>query len=163
VARGPPGWARFIIQPILRCCRRCLARTDRQTFPMRTLPGPSPGVQPLRPWPALLRQWLRKHHRRSRQREAGERYQQSRVGRHKHATRMHQWRKRRSAAAKIVTYHGSRVPHGRDVLAANESPPAISPDSQAQSPCSPIAPDSIALCAPANTRISMPAPLLSCH
>lgn len=45
--------------------------------------------------------------RRSRQREAGRRYQQSRIGRHKHAARMHQWRKRRAASAKIVTHHGS--------------------------------------------------------
>ena len=46
----------------------------------------------------------------SRQREAGNRYQQSRAGRHKHAARMHQWRKRRAAAAKIVTHHGSQGP-----------------------------------------------------
>ena len=29
---------------------------------MRTMPGSSPGVQPLRPWSALLRQWLRKYY-----------------------------------------------------------------------------------------------------
>ena len=101
--------------------------------------------------------------RRTRQREAGKRYQQSRIGRRKHAARTHQWRKRRAAAAKIVTYQGSQVIPGSDVLAANESPPAISPDSQAPPPCSPIAPDSIALSTTANTRISMPAPLWRCH
>ena len=101
--------------------------------------------------------------RRSRQREAGERYQQSRVGRHKHAARMHQWRQRRAASAKIVTHHGSQATPVDAVLQANESPRAISPDSQAPSPCSPIAPDSIALCATTNTRISMPAPVWRCH
>ena len=101
--------------------------------------------------------------RRSRQREASNRYQQSRTGRHKHAARMHQWRKRRAASAKIVTHHGSKITPADDVLAANESPTATSPDSQAPSPCSPIAPDSIALCATTNTRISMPAPLWRCH
>jgi hypothetical protein len=101
--------------------------------------------------------------RRTRQREAGERYQQSRIGRHKHAARMYQWRKRRAALAKIVTHHSSDVTPADAVLQANESPPAISPDSQAPSPCSSIAPDSIALCATANTRISMPAPVRRCH
>ena len=101
--------------------------------------------------------------RRSRQREASNRYQQSRTGRHKHAARMHQWRKRRAASAKIVTHHGSQITPADDVLAANESPTATSPDSQASSPCSPIAPDSIALCATTNTRISMPAPVWRCH
>ncbi len=101
--------------------------------------------------------------RRSHQREAGKRYQQSRAGRHKHAARMHQWRLRRDASAKIVTYHGSKVHPGNDVLAANESTTAIQPDSQAQPPCSPIAPDSIALSTTADTRISMPAPLWRCH
>lgn len=101
--------------------------------------------------------------RRSRQREAGARYQQSRIGRHKHASRMQRWRMRRAASAKIVTHHRSQVTPADAVLAANESPPAISPDSQAQSPCVPIAPDSIALSATANTRISMPALLWRCH
>ena len=101
--------------------------------------------------------------RRSRQREASNRYQQSRTGRHKHAARMHQWRQSRAASAKIVTHHGSQITPAGDVLAANESPTATSPDSQAPSPCSPIAPDSIALCATTNTRISMPAPLWRCH
>ena len=99
----------------------------------------------------------------SRQREAGKRYQQSRAGRHKHAARMHQWRKRRAATTKIVTHHGSQGTPADAVLPGNESPPAISPDSQAPSPCSPIAPDSIALCATTNTRISIPAPLWRCH
>lgn len=101
--------------------------------------------------------------RRSRQREAGKRYQQSRVGQHKHAARMHQWRKRRAIAAKIVTYHGSPATPADAALQTNESPPAISPDSQAQPPCRPIASDSIALSATANTRISMPALLWRCH
>ena len=101
--------------------------------------------------------------RRSRQREAGERYQQSRIGRHKHAARMHQWRKRVAALAKIVTHHSSQVTPADAVLQANESPPAISPDSQPQSPCSSIASESIALSAIANTQISMTAPLWRCH
>ena len=101
--------------------------------------------------------------RRSRQREASNRYQQSRTGRHKHAARMHQWRKRRAASVKIVTHHGSQDTPADAVLQDNESPPAISPDSQALSTCSPIAPDSIALSTTANTRISMPAPLWRCH
>ena len=96
--------------------------------------------------------------RRSLQREAGERYQQSRAGRHKHAAR-----KRCAALAKIVMYHGSQVPLTDTVLTANESPPAISPDSQPQSPCSSIASESIALSATANTQISMTAPLWRCH
>ena len=99
----------------------------------------------------------------SRQREASNRYQQSRAGRHKHAARMHQWRQRRAASAKIVTHHGSQVPPADDVLEANESPPAISSDSQAPPPCSSIAPDSIALNITANTRISIPAPVWRCH
>ena len=101
--------------------------------------------------------------RRSRQREASNRYQQSRTGRHKHAARMHQWRKRRAASAKIVTHHGSQVTPADAVLQANESPPAISPDSQVLSTCSPIASESIALSTIANTRISMPALLWRCH
>jgi len=101
--------------------------------------------------------------RRSRQREAGVRYQQSRIGRHKHAARMHQWRVRSAASAKIVTHHGSQVTAADAVLPGNESPPAISPDSQAQPLCSPIASDSLALSTIANTRISLPAPLRRCH
>ena len=101
--------------------------------------------------------------RRSRQREASNRYQQSRTGRHKHAARMHQWRQRRAASAKIVTHHGSQDTPTDAVLPVNESPPAISPDSHAQPPCRPIASDSIALSATANTRISMPASLWRCH
>ena len=101
--------------------------------------------------------------RRSRQREASNRYQQSRAGRHKHAARTHQWRKRRAAAAKIVTHHSSQVTPAGAVLPANESTPAISPDSQAQAPCSPIDPDSIALSTTANTQIRMPVPLWRCH
>lgn len=92
-----------------------------------------------------------------------ERYQQSRAGGHKHAARMHQWRQRRAASAKIVTHHGSQDTPNDAVLPVNESPPAISPDSQAQPPCRPIASDSIALSATANTRISMPASLWRCH
>lgn len=99
--------------------------------------------------------------RRSRQREAGKRYQQSRVGRHKHATRMHQWRKRRSAAAKIVTYHGSQAPHGSDVLAANESPMAIPPDSQPTQPCQTPAFQSVVT--RTNTCAIESAPLWRCH
>ena len=101
--------------------------------------------------------------RRSRQREAGARYQQSRIGRHKHAARMHQWRKRIAALAKIVTHHSSQVTPADAVLAANESPPATSPDSQTPSPCSPIAPDSIALLTTTNPRFSVPAPVWNCH
>ena len=101
--------------------------------------------------------------RRSRQREAGKRYQQSRAGRHKHAARMHQFRQRRAASAKIVTHHSSQVTPADAVLPANESPPAIPPDSQAQSPCSPIAPDSFALSTTANSRISIPSPVWRCH
>ena len=99
----------------------------------------------------------------SRQREASSRYQQSRIGRHKHAARMQRWRIRRAASAKIVTHHSSQASPADAVLQANESPPAISPDSQALSTCSPIAPDSIALSTTANTRISIPAPLWRCH
>jgi hypothetical protein len=98
-----------------------------------------------------------------RQREAGKRYQQSRAGRHKHATRMHQWRKRRAAAAKLVTHHGSQATPADAVLPGNESPPAISPDSQPQSPCSPIASESNALCATANTRSGLLAAVWRCH
>ena len=97
------------------------------------------------------------------QREAGARYQQSRAGRHKHAARMHQWRLRRAALAKIVTHHSSQATPADAVLPANESPTAISPDSQPQSPCSSIASESIAFSAIANTQISMTAPLWRCH
>ena len=105
----------------------------------------------------------------NRQREAGKRYQQGRAGRHKHAQRMHQWRKRRAAAtaaaaaAKIVTHHGSQATPADALLTGNESPPAISPDSQLQSPCSPTATESIALSAIANTQNSMLAPVWRCH
>ena len=99
----------------------------------------------------------------NRQREAGKRYQKSRAGRHKHAARTHQWRKRRAAAAKIVTHHSSQVTPADAVLPGNESPVAIPPDSQPTSPCSSIATESIALCATANTRSSMLAPLWYCH
>ncbi len=101
----------------------------------------------------------------NRQREAGQRYQQSRSGRHKHAQRMHQWRKRRAAAAKIVTHHSSQATPADAVLAANESPPAIPPDSQPPSPpCSPTATESIALgkTATVNT-ISLLTPVWCCH
>jgi hypothetical protein len=99
----------------------------------------------------------------SRQREAGKRYQQGRAGRHKHAARMHQWRKRRAAAAKIVTHHSSQATPADAVLAGNESPRAIPPDSQPQSTCSPIASESIALSATANTRAGLLAPVWRCH
>jgi len=62
VARGPPAWARFIIRPLLGCCRRCLAQSDGQAFPVRTLPSASLGVQPMRPWPTLLRSRVRGQH-----------------------------------------------------------------------------------------------------
>ncbi len=97
------------------------------------------------------------------QREAGKRYQQSRAGRHKHASRMHQWRKRRAAAAKIVTHHSSQATPANAVLAGNESHLAIPPDSQPQPPCSSIASESIALCATANTQSVMLAPVWRCH
>lgn len=99
----------------------------------------------------------------SRQREAGNRYQQSRAGRHKHAARMHQWRMRRAAAAKIVTHHGSQGTSADAVLTGNESPLAISPDSQALSLCSPITSEAIAVSAPANTHSGMLAPVWRCH
>ena len=99
----------------------------------------------------------------SRQREAGNRYQQSRTGRHKHAQRMHQWRKRRAAATKIVTHHGSQGTPADAVLPGNESPPAISPDSQALSLCSPITSLAIAVSATANTHSSMLMPVWRCH
>ena len=99
----------------------------------------------------------------SRQREAGKRYQQSRAGRHKHAARMHHWRKRRAAAAKIVTHHGSQATPADAVLTGNESPPAIPPDSQPQPPCSPTASEPIALSATANTRRTVLAPVRRCH
>jgi hypothetical protein len=79
---------------------------------------------------------------------------------------MHQWRKRRAAAAaaaKIVTHHGSQTTLVDAVLPGNESPPAISPDSQAPSPCSPTAPDSIARCVTVHTSGGVPAPLWRCH
>ena len=101
----------------------------------------------------------------NRQREAGKRYQQSRAGRHKHAARMHQWRKRRAASAKIVTHHSSQTTPADAVLVGNESTPAIPPDSQPPSPpCSPTATESIALgnTATANTS-SMLAPVWRCH
>jgi hypothetical protein len=97
------------------------------------------------------------------QREAGKRYQQGRAGRHKHASRMHQWRKRRAAAVKIVTHHSSLATPADAVLPGNESPPAISPDSQPQSPCSPTASESIVLYAAANTTSEVPAPVWRCH
>ena len=99
--------------------------------------------------------------RRSRQREASSRYQQSRVGRHKHAARMHRWRMRRTAAAKIVTYHGSQVPPGSDVLAVNESLMAIPPDSQPTQPCQTPAFQSVVT--RTNTRTIESAPLWHCH
>lgn len=103
----------------------------------------------------------------NRQREAGQRYQQSRAGRHKHAARMRQWRKRRAAAAKIVTHRSSQVPPADAVLAGNESPTAIPPDSQPPSPCSPIASESIALgntaTATVNTISSLLVPVWRCH
>jgi hypothetical protein len=106
----------------------------------------------------------------NRQREAGQRYQQSRAGRHKHAARMNQWRKRRAAAAaKIVTHHSSQATPADAVLAGNESPTAILPDSQPPSPCSPTAPESIALgntaaaAATVNTISNLLAPVWRCH
>lgn len=99
----------------------------------------------------------------SRQREAGKRYQQSRAGRHKHAARMHQWRKRRAATTKIVTHHGSQGTPADAVLPGNESPPAISPDSQALSPCSPITSKAIAVIATASTHSGILAPVWRCH
>jgi hypothetical protein len=99
----------------------------------------------------------------SRQREAGKRYQQGRAGRHNHAARMHRWRKRRAAAVKIVTHHRSQATPADAVLAGNESAPAIPPDSQPQSPCSPTASEPIAHCATANTRRAVLAPVWRCH
>ena len=99
----------------------------------------------------------------NRQREAGKRYQQSRSGRHKHAARMQQWRKRRADAAKIVTHHCSQATPADAVLPGNESPPAISPDSPALSPCSPISSVAIAVGAIANTHSEMLAPVWRCH
>ena len=97
------------------------------------------------------------------QREAGKRYQQGRAGRHKHASRMHLWRKRRAVAAKIVTHHSSMATPVDAVLRGNESPPAIPPDSQPQSPCSPIASESITLSATTNIPSDVPAPVWRCH
>jgi hypothetical protein len=76
---------------------------------------------------------------------------------------MHQWRKRRAAAAKIVTHHSSLATPVDAVLPDNEPPPAIPPDSQPQSPCSPTASESIALSATTNTRSGVPAPAWRCH
>ena len=98
-----------------------------------------------------------------RKREASIRYQQSRMGRHRHAARMQRWRILRAASEKMVTHHGSQVTPSDALLPGNKSLPAISPDSQTQSPCIPIATDSIALSTTANTRISIPAPVWRCH
>ena len=98
--------------------------------------------------------------RRSRQREASNRYQQSRTGRHKHAARMHQWRKRRAASAKIVTHHGSQVTPADAVLPANESTPALPPDSQSLSLCTSSTSDSIVV---ATTQSVIVAPVWRCH
>jgi hypothetical protein len=77
---------------------------------------------------------------------------------------MHQWRKRRVAAAKIVTHHSSQTTPADAVLAGNESLPAIPPDSQPPSSCSPTATESIALdnTTTVNT-ISLVAPVWHCH
>jgi hypothetical protein len=99
--------------------------------------------------------------RRSRQREAASRYQQGRAGRHKHAQRMRQWRKRRTGAAKIVTHQGSQATPVGAVLAHNESPPAIPPDSQTPSPC--IASASESIVASASTATIAPALVWHCH
>lgn len=101
--------------------------------------------------------------RSSRQREAGKRYQQSRTGRHNHAARMHRLRGRRAAAAKIVTHHSSHATAADGVLPGNESPQAIPPDSQPLQPCSPIASESSALFATANTHTGAPATVWRCH
>ena len=55
------------------------------------------------------------------QREAGRRYQRSRLGRHKHAQRMRRWRDRRSAHANKVTHQGSHGTGANDVLAASQT------------------------------------------
>lgn len=44
---GRPGWAHSIIRQPLGYCRRCLARSALQVVPMRTVPLPSPRVQPM--------------------------------------------------------------------------------------------------------------------
>jgi hypothetical protein len=76
---------------------------------------------------------------------------------------MCQWRKRRDAAKKIVTHHRSQATPADAVLAGNESPPAIPPDSQHRPPCSSIASESIALCATANTPSEGSASVWHCH
>ena len=98
--------------------------------------------------------------RRSRQREASNRYQQSRTGRHKHAARMHQWRQRRAASAKIVTHHGSQNTPTDAVLPVNESTPALPPDSQSLSLCTSSTSESIVV---ATTHSVIVAPLWRCH
>ena len=55
------------------------------------------------------------------QREAGRRYQRSRLGRHKHAQRMRRWRDRRSTHANKVTHQGSQGTGANDVLAASQT------------------------------------------
>ena len=94
------------------------------------------------------------------QREAGKRYQQSRAGRHKHAARMHQWRLRRAASAKIVTHHGSQVTPADAVLLLNESTPAIPSDSQSLSLCTSSTSESIVV---ATTHSGIVAPVWRCH
>jgi hypothetical protein len=48
---------------------------------------------------------------------------------------MRQLRQRRATAAKIVTHQGSQAGPADAVLAGNESPLAIPPDSQTPTPC----------------------------
>lgn len=54
------------------------------------------------------------------QREAGRRYQRSRMGRHKHAQRMRRWRDQSRADANKVTHQGSQGTGANDVLAASQ-------------------------------------------
>ena len=101
--------------------------------------------------------------RQTRQREAGSRYQKGRSGRHKHAARMRQLRQRRAASAKIVTHQGSHASPADAVLAGNESPPAIPPDSQPPSPCSTSAPSLSSVSASISIRTAVLPLAWRCH
>lgn len=67
------------------------------------------------------------------QRDAGRRYQQSRVGRFKHALRTRRWRARRAEQMQIVTHQGSQFTPADAVLTAIASVPP----SQPTQPCVP--------------------------
>jgi len=100
--------------------------------------------------------------RRALQRDAGDRYQDSYVGRIKHAWRTRRWRQRNAQAEQSVTHQGSQLGLLDAVLAATPTPVPAPAVAAPPPPCASILKVALATGA-ASAACALPASTWRCH